>query len=209
MKKILLVILLILVGLIVWRHYNPKTPPQTPSDPHETVAEDILSEVYTDTTRHITLKYPAGYTLDTTYTYTALGPNNTISGIQLTIPASLHTGTNLSQDSYIAVEQLPSSDTASHCSADMFLDPQLSTNPLSLTEDGISYSIASSTDAGAGNRYENIVYALTDTYPCTAVRYFIHYSALENYPEGTVSAFDRDALLSQFNTIRRALTLSQ
>ena len=44
---------------------------------------------------------------------------------------------------------------------------------------------------------------------CMAVRYFVHYGAIGNYPEGEVREFDRAALFAQFDRIRRTLTLGQ
>jgi hypothetical protein len=72
-----------------------------------------------------------------------------------------------------------------------------------------SYSVASTTDAAVGNRYEEWVYAIPDSHPCTAVRYFIHYAAIENFPQGAVQEFDKAALLSTFDQIRRTLALPQ
>jgi hypothetical protein len=71
------------------------------------------------------------------------------------------------------------------------------------------YSVASSTGAAAGNRYDETVYALPGTNPCIAVRYFIHYGVIENYPAGTVRAFDEAALRSEFDAIRRTLINNQ
>jgi hypothetical protein len=53
------------------------------------------------------------------------------------------------------------------------------------------------------------VYAIPGTKPCTAVRYFIHYSVFENYPPGTVKAFDHAALVATFDAIRRTLRINQ
>ncbi len=65
------------------------------------------------------------------------------------------------------------------------------------------------TGAGAGNRYEETVYATPSMSSCVAVRYFIHYVAIENFPDDTVKAFDQEALLNQFDQIRRTLTIGQ
>jgi len=50
-------------------------------------------------------------------------------------------------------------------------------------------------EGAAGNRYEEQVWALKDSSPCFAVRYFIHSTVVENYPEGTVIEFDKPASL--------------
>ena len=71
----------------------------------------------------------------------------------------------------------------------------------------MTYSVASSTGAAAGNRYEETVYALPGTNHCIAVRYFIHYGVIENYPVGLVREFDKKSLLKEFDTIRRTLNI--
>lgn len=107
-----------------------------------------------------------------------------VSVIKFTIPASVATGTNLSTDTYLSVERL--------------------------SEDS-SCSNASTTGAAAGNRYEETVYALPNTSAsrrtCIAIRYFIHYGVIENYPVGTVREFDKQSLLAQFDAIRRTLVV--
>jgi membrane-bound inhibitor of C-type lysozyme len=147
------------------------------------------------------IKYPKSYALDNSYQYQGL-VDEQIPGIKLTIPASMATGTNLSSDSGVSIEYLPNSTS---CSASQFLyqSPKAST----LNDGGIAYSVASTSDAGAGNLYEEDVFALAGANPCIAVRYFIHTTQLANYPEGTRVAYDRAALLAQFDAIRHSLTL--
>lgn len=147
------------------------------------------------------IKYPKTYSLNESYQYQGL-VNEEIPGIKVSVPPSLTEGTNLADDSGVSVEYL---SNASDCSASLFL--YQSPKAVTLEDGGVTYSIASTSDAAAGNRYEEIVYALKDQNPCIAVRYFIHYGVLENYPAGAVAAFDRPALLSQFDAIRHSLTL--
>jgi hypothetical protein len=101
------------------------------------------------------------------------------------------------------VEQLPH---AKNCTADIFLKQDV--HAVNITENGVSYSVASSSDAAAGNLYEERVLALKGSSPCTAVRYFIHSSNIGNYPAGTVKEFDHDALVSAFDAIRQTLKLT-
>jgi membrane-bound inhibitor of C-type lysozyme len=172
------------------------------------VADDpgSLSQVYSSGAQGFSIRYPAGYTLDDTYTYTGLGPVQTIKGTKFTIDPAIATGTNLSEDSYVSVEEIAG---VNQCTADKFLDLSNGGTAVDLKDGGTDYSFASTTGAGAGNRYEESVYAIPGTQPCVAVRYFVHYGVLENYPAGKVSAFDRQALLGQFDKIRRTLTLAQ
>jgi len=163
-----------------------------------------LPQAYENGTEGFSIRIPSGYTPDATYTYQELGPGKDIGGVKFTIDPSIATGTNLASDSYVSVEEI--SQTA-NCSATLFLDQ--GAKAMTMTDIGTTYSVASSTGAGAGNRYEETVYALPGTNPCVAVRYFIHYGVLENYPAGTVQQFNEASLLTQFDSIRRTLTIGQ
>ncbi len=173
-----------------------------------------LSAAYANGTDGFSIRLPAlaasttnssaGYKPDESYQYQALGPGKAIAGVKFTIPGSLAAGTNLSTDSYVSVEQIPNS---TECTASLFLDQ--GSRAATLVEGDTTYSVASSSDAGAGNRYEETVYALPGTNPCVAVRYFIHYGAIENYPAGAVTQFDKNALLAHFDAIRRTLVIVQ
>ena len=148
------------------------------------------------------IKYPKTYTINDSYEYQGL-VNEQIPGVKVTVPASITDGTNLSSDTGVSVEYLP--NAGSSCSASLFLyDQPKATN---VNDGGITYSVASTSGAGAGNLYEEQVYALAGQNPCIAVRYFIHSTQLANYPAGTRVAYDRAALLAQFDAIRHSLTL--
>ncbi len=148
--------------------------------------------------------YPQNYIVDTSYTYQEMGPGKDINGVKFTVPSSMAAGTNLSSNTYVSVEELPN---ATSCTAGAFLSPAPKIS--SVTDNSVEYSVASSTGAGAGNRYEEWVYAIPGSSPCTAVRYFIHYGVLDNYPAGTTTVFDHTVLISQFDMIRRTLVLGR
>ncbi len=162
-----------------------------------------LKQMYASGTRGFSIRYPDGFTVDPAYQYQALGPGKAIEGVSFTIPASMASGTNLAPDTRLSVEELPD---APDCSADLYLGQGLR-GPVTSTIDGIEVSVASSTDAGVGNRYEEEVYAIPGTRPCIAIRYFIHSNVIENYPPGAVQAFDRQAVLDAFNAIRGTLII--
>ena len=150
-----------------------------------------------------TISYPPGWRIDTHYTYSTLGPGREIRGVAIHIPAAMARGTNLSSfDTAISVETLPGP-----CNAARFLDaPQ---NARTVKENGITYLVAQGEDAGAGNLYQETIHAVADSQPCLAVRSFIHSTNIANYDPGTVRPFDRAALLSWFDRIRRTLVLRQ
>jgi membrane-bound inhibitor of C-type lysozyme len=162
-----------------------------------------LPQIYSNSGEGFSLRLPEGYTPDASYGYDLL-PGERIAGVKFTIPQTLAAGTNLSDDSYISVESIPQSES---CSAGLFFDGM---HPVSTVEEnGTSYSLATSSNAGAGNRYEETVYALPGTNPCLAVRYLVHYGVIQNYPEGAVREFDKDALLRELDAIRHTLTVVQ
>jgi hypothetical protein len=168
----------------------------TPSVQGTTTASSVGWPVYTDTAHGFSVSYPPDFTVNTNYHYTNSGPGKETNGVSFTIPASMAAGTNLGGDSYVSVEYT----SGTTCTAANFLD-----NGQELPDPGdtvYQYDVQTTTGAAAGNRYEEIVFALPD---CRAVRYFIHSSVLENYPAGTVQAFDRDHLIQLFDLVRKSL----
>ncbi len=168
--------------------------------------EGDLSHVYHAPNGTFSLRTPDGFVADESYAYTNKGPGKEIKGVKYTVPTDYVTGTNLASDSYISVEQLPNQ---TECLATTFLSESNGVSSQTITQHDTTYSFASSTGAGAGNRYEERVYAIPGTNPCVAVRYFIHYGVIENYPTGTVKEFDEKKVLSTFDAIRNSLTVNQ
>jgi len=152
-------------------------------------------------TSTFTLVHPADFTVNELYTYEGV-PNKPIPGIKFIIPGAMATGTNLSADTGLSVESLP---RAQICTGDIFVLQDVPA--IDMTENGVTYSIATTSSAAAGNRYEERVYALKNSSPCTAVRYFIHSTNIGNYATGTVREFNENALIRVFDEIRTSLKL--
>lgn len=162
--------------------------------------EKVFSEIYSDPSANFSIRYPLDYIVDTS----SLSRNGVdVKGVKFFVAPTLFEGTNLSRDSFISVETV---ETSEECSAKLFFSQGGSSVTLSKNE---LYSLASTTDAGAGNRYEEDVFALLGTNPCVAVRYFLHYSAIENYDIGMVHEFDKATLFSTFDKIRSTLVVNQ
>jgi membrane-bound inhibitor of C-type lysozyme len=161
-----------------------------------------LPNVFHDGVVGFSIRYPAGYMIDTAYEYQGLGPGKGIGGAKLTVPADIAVGTNLSGfDTGVSIESIPA---VQDCHAGLFLDGNVNTQTVS--DSGTDYSFTTMTQGAAGNRYEEDVWAIPGSDPCVAVRYLVHSTVIENYPAGTVSEFDRTGLLGQFDKIRRTLT---
>ncbi len=154
---------------------------------------------FASSTLGVSVRYPQSYKASS-YTYND-GQKKSY-GVKFTVPASHTKGTNLSANTGVSVETLPGT-----CSAEAFLPKMLSRRELLITDKGVEYIVATSSDAAAGNRYEEWVYALKDSSPCVAVRYFIHFGAIENYDQTDVHEFDREALITEFDQIRQSLVL--
>lgn len=185
-------------GLAGLYFYHPTSLVINQSPPPEQLLQSATSTYATST---FSVVYPTNFTVHDDYAYDQFGPNKLIHGVKFTIPAEMATGTNVSSyDTGISIEQLP---RARNCTADIYIRDDVKKH--SVTENGVLYSIATTSGAGAGNFYEEQVYALSGTHPCTAVRYFIHSTNIGNYPEGTVREFDRTALISAFDEIRHTL----
>lgn len=146
------------------------------------------------------ISIPEGYVVEENYVHD-VRPGQQSSGVRFFVDPKMATGTNLAADSSISVEQIA---TLSACNPAAYLDGEHEVT--TVVEEGKSYALATSSGAGAGNFYEEWVYVRTDNAgPCPAVRYRLHNTAIQNYPSGTVKEYDREALLDEFDKIRRSV----
>ncbi len=195
-KSFLLLFILVIIAIILWF----VTQNETVFAP--TTVEESVNANYSNSKYKFSLTLPAGYTIEENYIH-QISPTRNIDGVKFTIPRAISNDNNLGSDTAISIESIPNT---TFCTAELFTDyPEQ--KPDTIIENGTTYSLITSSDAGAGNRYEESIYAIEGSNPCFAVRYFIHYSAIENYPEGTVKGFNKQSLLDEFNSIRRSLKL--
>ncbi len=155
-----------------------------------------LTQTYLSSEANFSIRYPENYSFSQ---YQDIKSGQTIKGVKFTIPESLTKGTNLSNDSGVSVEVI---SNRHDCNASLFLDGVSAQN---ITDNGRECSYAFLEDRTAGNRYEEQIWVFLGSNSCFAVRYFIHYANLENYSEGSISEFDYQALLEQFDKIRQSL----
>lgn len=192
------------VGVTSWAMFQGEDI-ATPVVATHTYRDDVLGFSITLPTELSPAPSEALYSVNPSYEYSAMGPGTSVLGVKFTIPSILSKGTNLSNDSYISVEHL---SDAQECTAGAFIGVPTA-EPDIIHEGVLTYSFATSSEAGAGNRYEEYVYARRDSSPCIAIRYFIHYAAIQNFPEGAVTEFDKAGLLATFDEIRRTLVFSK
>jgi hypothetical protein len=159
---------------------------------------------YGDTRLGFSIAYPEGWSVDKEHAYPNTVHDERLAGVAFMVPLDLSAKTNLSSDSYIAVE---SAGGAPACDATAFLDqPETTRNEM---QRKLRWSVGRMGDAGAGNFYDETVYALEGSKPCLAIRYFIHSTNVANYPEGTVRQFDRAALTAMYDRIRSTFALAK
>lgn len=161
-----------------------------------------LPQLYNSSKYNFRINLPEDFKVDEKHEYFST-PIKSFLGVKFVPPKSLSDGTNLSADSYISFESAFSSKDS--CNAQNFLD----TSELKGMTDfgGRTYTIAYTIGAGAGNFYEEYVYATPIGDMCVGLRYFIHYSNIANYSEGAVKEFNKDELLKLFDSIRLTLTI--
>ena len=192
-----LLLLTIGLGLFFWLRPQPLVAPVV-----ETPKPSVTETVYSDRQGGYTISYPTDWTIDPTYTNTS--PNPAVpaaKGVRFGVPVTMTAGTNLSlNDTGLSVESI---EEVAECSANTFTSSTIT--PTTTTIDGTEYSFATTSDAGAGNFYEEHIYALADSQPCTAIRYLIHSSNIANYEPGTKTEFNRPALLQKFDAMRDSL----
>lgn len=191
-----IIIIIILAASGAYLLSRGKTAPQN----NAPVVQQAATSTYATTT--FSVVYPADFMVDEAYAYQGV-PNKPVPGVKFVIPGTMATGTNLSSDSGVSIESLP---RAKKCTGDIYFYDNVRAESVNIN--GVVYSVASTTGAGAGNVYEETVYALSGSSPCTAVRYFIHYGNIGNYEPGAVREFDRTALLAEFDKIRDSLKLN-
>jgi hypothetical protein len=201
-------VMVILITIGVWYVFMGKSASLTRESPTpQTIqvektpysySDDIVGFTVASPIAFFSSTHPNFYHVNPAYIY-VLSTSTSIPGVQFSVPHDIATGTNLSPDSYVSVEHRTQNVI---CEASAFIG---TVQPGSVIENNVTYSFASSSEAAAGNRYEEYVYALPDSNPCVAVRYFIHYGVIENYEPGTIRAFDRAQLFDEFDAIRKSL----
>jgi len=121
---------------------------------------------------------------------------------QLTIPRSFQPNTNFA-DARFTVGM--SGDPAAVKGCLTQGNGSMTTAPVSVTLNGVSYARLSFGDAGAGNLYETTSYRTIRNNQCYSVEYTIHSSPIANYPAGHVTAFDRVQVQSVLDSIAQSV----
>ncbi len=161
-------------------------------------------KVYSSRELGIIIQYPPGYVAKATEVHTQLGRREGTSGVSFSVPKDIFAGTELVADSGFSIEVIPAVPS---CVGSLFLDEDISS--YTMRENGTPYSVAKSAGTGVGHRYEEIVFAIPGSNPCTAVRYSIHSKSAESENAAAIRAFDKKVLLKEFDMMRRSLVFDR
>ena len=160
--------------------------------------------IYGDAKLGFSIAYPAKWHVDRAYVYPTPIDDARIAGVAFFIPPELAAHTNLSAGSYLSVESVPAAPSCQPSAFLVSIDTRREEDRGSL-----HWSVATAGDAGAGNIYDETLFALKGSRPCLAIRYFIHSTNFSNYSPGTIKQFDRVGLTKLFDRIRSTFALTQ
>ncbi len=163
-------------------------------------------KIYSSHALGVSLDYPGTFSVSTGSVRTPLSSRAAApSSAFFAVPDSYAPGTTLSTpDSGMSVETLPA---ATPCSGDAFLDESIDTG--SMSDHGVAYSVAKSAGSTLTDSYQETVYALEGSNPCTAIRYVIHTKNVHASASAGLKPFDTGTLLSQFDAMRRSVVLTR
>ena len=153
------------------------------------------TQTYSNTFFGFTITLAPGFTVDEAYLNQTLGPGREIPGVAFRVPIELTKGTNLSTDSYLAVEKLFDVD----CELSVFTENSKEDETVVAGKN--TFKKATTNSAGAGNFYEDTVYVTEQGNACYAIRSVAHTTNIANYEPGTVSEYDALKLNSAFNNM--------
>jgi hypothetical protein len=144
---------------------------------------------------------PKSWTIQTDYTFNALGPGHPLPGVLFSIPQSEAAGTNLSSLGTGVAVVTPSAQQP--CNARDYL--ATARDSIELGEAGTLWTLARATDVGAGTKSTTQIFARRVNGHCLLVLYLVHTTDLSAYPKGSVRPYDQVALMRAFDQLRHSL----
>lgn len=205
MSRRILIVGIVILALAAGFAWIWRSRPVTPSQPVITTPTSTTA-LPTSTLKNVleskhfgfSIRYASDW-LPGEHTYTALGPGHDLVGVAFAVPKKLASGTNLSTDSYIAVERATTT-----CAMAQFVSAP--TDERTEQVGTTTWRVASASDAGAGNRYSERVSLLQSGSTCFALRLFVHSTNIDNYDPGTITAFDPAPLEDMYVQMRASFT---
>jgi membrane-bound inhibitor of C-type lysozyme len=175
--------------------YNNCVVNSTPTSTTAQAGANGSSSIFTDQGKTFSFNYPSQFTVSgggVGYTQSWM-QNSTSSGLvlaQLSIPGSFESNTNFG-DAKLTVGTSPDPASVLNCLTQTNGN-KATTSTVAIN--GTQFTKITYGDAAAGNRYDVTSYRTVRNSQCYAVEYTIHYGNIENYPTGTVSAFNESTV---------------
>jgi hypothetical protein len=151
----------------------------------------------------LSMRYPSDFDVNEEYVY-SVGRNSQIRGVSFSVPDSKLRNTNLLAGTQLSIEVIPGMPS---CNAQIFIsDPD---TIHSFLENDVLYSSAVKKKGNAKDEYEEQVYAVSGASPCVAVRYSIHSAPMTSYGASSMRAYEREDLISAFDSMRHSLVVQK
>jgi membrane-bound inhibitor of C-type lysozyme len=155
---------------------------------------------YTDESQTFSFAFPTNFAVEgsaigLTSGWAALASTSGLVLAHLVVPASNQPGTNFNDASFTVGASADPAAIAT-CLAG---PPGAGVLATKLGEESATKLTFSG--AAAGNRYDTTSYRALHNGRCYAIEYTIHYGAIENYPKGSVKAFDEAALATSLDEV--------
>lgn len=200
-----LVVLLVAVvaGFAVYSNTHQEIPTPDTSIPH--IVPDTSTIEYRDTALRFSIQYPDIAT-SSPVEFAGYLPRTASPVASFTLPRSMFEGTNLGEAGvYIGATTSPK--IVASCETPMPDMGELSVS--STTLNGAVFATATSSDAGAGNRYETTVFRAVHDGTCFEIVELLHWADIHNFGPETAE-FDKakfqgylDAIAATFSFIQQ------
>ena len=182
------IILLVAVVLAGWAIYSTQRGSGAPQLPNaDEIVPGVASVEYRDTEYGFSIQYPEIATTSPV-NFEGYLPLTQTPLVSFVLPKSMYTGTNLVEAGvYIGATTSPG--VLARC---LVMASNLGENGVgSATINGAEFMVATSTDAGAGNFYEEKVYRRIQNGACLEIVELLHSGNIGNYTPGTVVEFEK------------------
>ena len=201
MKKSLWAVIIVLVVVVGIAAYigilnplstqapqNPITvTPDTPAD----IFPGLASVQYTNTAEGFSMYRPTT-TESKTENFESYLPLTQTPIVAFTIPNTMFEKTNLAEAGvYVGATTSPL--ITSLCNIADTSEGETATSTRTIND--VTFSVFTSNDAGAGNYYDRTAFRTLRNGTCYEVVEVLHSAQIGNFPEGTVSPFNRDEIV--------------
>lgn len=202
MKTLLWLIIIAVVVVGGWFIYSQMNTTPPPSDnggvgSSSTIIPNVSDTTYVNSKLHFSIMHPVT-AVDSGVDFTGYLPLTQTPLASFVLPNSMYTGTNLAEAGvYVGATTTPDAITA--CSAGGALPGETAVG--TETINGADFYVFTASDAGAGNFYDSKIYRRLENGWCVEAVELLHSGNIGNYPEGTVTEFDKSYFQSILDRI--------